>query len=45
MQIKTIEPIAVSMPMLKPVVMAGEEVRSADNVVGRWKASFPPYTI
>ena len=35
MQIKTIEPIAVSLPMLKPVVMAGEEVRRADNVLVR----------
>jgi o-succinylbenzoate synthase len=34
-QIKTIEPIAVSLPMLKPVVMAGEEVRRADNVLVR----------
>ena len=35
MQIKTIEPIAVSLPMLKPVIMAGEEVRRADNVLVR----------
>ncbi len=35
MQIKSIEPIAVSLPMLKPVVMAGEEVRRADNVLVR----------
>ena len=35
MQIKTIEPIAVSLPMLKPVIMAGEEVRQADNVLVR----------
>jgi muconate cycloisomerase len=34
-QIKTIEPIAVSLPMRKPVVMAGEEVRRADNVLVR----------
>ena len=34
-QIKTVEPIAVSLPMLKPVVMAGEEVRRADNVLVR----------
>ncbi len=33
MQIKSIEPIAVSLPMLKPVIMAGEEVRRADNVL------------
>jgi L-alanine-DL-glutamate epimerase-like enolase superfamily enzyme len=32
-QIKTIEPIAVSLPMRKPVIMAGEEVRRADNVL------------
>ena len=35
MHIKTIEPIAVSLPMLKPVIMAGEEVRRADNVLVR----------
>jgi len=35
MRIKTIEPIAVSLPMLKPVIMAGEEVRRADNVLVR----------
>ena len=35
MQIKSIEPIAVSLPMLKPVIMAGEEVRRADNVLVR----------
>jgi len=34
-RIKTIEPIAVSLPMLKPVIMAGEEVRRADNVLVR----------
>jgi muconate cycloisomerase len=33
--IKTIEPIAVSLPMLKPVIMAGEEVHRADNVLVR----------
>ena len=38
MQIKTIEPIAVSLPMLKPVIMAGEEVRRADNVLVRIEA-------
>jgi L-alanine-DL-glutamate epimerase-like enolase superfamily enzyme len=37
-QIKTIEAIAVSLPMLKPVVMAGEEVRQADNVLVRIEA-------
>ena len=35
MRIRTIEPIAVSLPMLKPVIMAGEEVRRADNVLVR----------
>src|SRR5262245_45463365 len=35
MKITTIEPIAVSLPMLKPVIMAGEEVRRADNVMVR----------
>jgi len=35
MHIKSIEPIAVSLPMLKPVIMAGEEVRRADNVLVR----------
>jgi muconate cycloisomerase len=34
-KIKTIEPIAVSLPMLKPVIMAGEEVHRADNVLLR----------
>ena len=38
MHIKTIEPIAISLPMLKPVVMAGEEVRQADNVLVRIEA-------
>jgi muconate cycloisomerase len=33
--IKSIEPLAVSLPMLKPVIMAGEEVRRADNVLVR----------
>jgi muconate cycloisomerase len=36
--IKTIEPIAVSLPMLKPVIMAGEEVHRADNVLVRLEA-------
>ena len=35
MKIKSIEPIAVSLPMLKPVIMAGEEIRRADNVLVR----------
>jgi L-alanine-DL-glutamate epimerase-like enolase superfamily enzyme len=33
-----IEPIAVSLPMIKPVIMAGEEVRQADNVLVRLQA-------
>jgi L-alanine-DL-glutamate epimerase-like enolase superfamily enzyme len=36
--IKTIEPVAVSLPMLKPVIMAGEEVRRADNVLVKIEA-------
>jgi muconate cycloisomerase len=35
MTIKSIEPIAISLPMLKPVIMAGEEVHRADNVLVR----------
>jgi muconate cycloisomerase len=35
MQITSIEPTAISLPMLKPVIMAGEEVRRADNVLVR----------
>jgi muconate cycloisomerase len=35
MKITTIEPIPVSLPMIKPVIMAGEEVRRADNVLVR----------
>src|SRR5713226_6662304 len=38
MLIKSIEPIAISLPMLKPVIMAGEEVRRADNVLVRIEA-------
>ena len=38
MKIKSIEPIAISLPMLKPVIMAGEEVRRADNVLVRIEA-------
>jgi L-alanine-DL-glutamate epimerase-like enolase superfamily enzyme len=34
-RIKTIEPIAVSLPMKKPVKMAGETVTRADNVLLR----------
>jgi len=37
-KIKHIEPIAVSLPMKKPVVMAGEEVTRADNVLVRIEA-------
>jgi L-alanine-DL-glutamate epimerase-like enolase superfamily enzyme len=36
--IAKIEPIAVSLPMIKPVIMAGEEVRRADNVLVRIEA-------
>ncbi len=35
MPITSIEPIAVSLPMLKPVIMAGEEIRRADTVLVR----------
>lgn len=35
MQIKSIEPIAVRLPMLKPVIMAGETVAAADNMIVR----------
>ena len=35
MQIKLIEPIAVGLPMRKPVIMAGEEIRRADNLLVR----------
>ncbi len=35
MRIKSVEPFAISLPMLKPVIMAGEEVRRADNVLVR----------
>src|SRR5271166_173351 len=38
MKIARIEPIAVNLPMLKPVIMAGEEVRRADNVLVRIEA-------
>jgi muconate cycloisomerase len=37
-RIAKIEPIAVSLPMIKPVIMAGEEVRRADNVLVRLEA-------
>src|SRR3977135_4017556 len=35
MKIARIEPIAVALPMKKPVFMAGVEIRQADNVLGR----------
>src|SRR5437899_10945806 len=35
MKIKRVEAIAVSLPMKKPVVMAGVEIRTADNVLVR----------
>ncbi len=38
MKIKSIEPIAVSLPMKKPVTMAGETVAQADNVLVRIEA-------
>lgn len=38
MKIKSIEPIAVSLPMKKPVQMAGETVARADNVFVRIEA-------
>ena len=38
MRIKTIEPIAVSLPMKKPVKMAGETVTRADNILVRIEA-------
>ena len=38
MKIKHIEPIAVSLPMKKPVIMAREEVTRADNVLVRVEA-------
>ena len=38
MKIKSVEPIAISIPMKKPVVMAGVEIRHADNVLVRIEA-------
>lgn len=35
MKIATIEPVAVALPMKKPVFMAGVEIRQADNVLVR----------
>jgi muconate cycloisomerase len=37
-KIRRIEPIAVSLPMKKPVIMAGVEIRQADNVLVRIEA-------
>jgi muconate cycloisomerase len=37
-KIKRIEPIAVSLPMKKPVHMAGVEIRQADNILVRIEA-------
>jgi L-alanine-DL-glutamate epimerase-like enolase superfamily enzyme len=39
MKIKRVEPIAVSLPMKKPVVMAGVEIVRADNVLVRIEAN------
>lgn len=39
MKIKRIEPIAVSLPMAKPLKMAFEEVKSAENVLVRLETS------
>ncbi len=39
MRIKAVEPIAVSLPMKKPVKMAGETVSRADNVLVRIEAN------
>jgi muconate cycloisomerase len=38
MKIRSIEPIAVSLPMKKPVKMAGEEITRADNMLVRIEA-------
>ncbi len=38
MRIRSIAPIAVSLPMLKPLIMAGETVARADNVLVRIEA-------
>ena len=38
MRIASIEPIAVSLPMRKPVIMAGEEIRRAENLLVRIEA-------
>ena len=38
MKIKSIEPVAVSLPMKKPVQMSGETVARADNIFVRIEA-------
>ncbi len=38
MRIRSIEPIAVSLPMIKPLIMAGETVARADNALVRVEA-------
>jgi muconate cycloisomerase len=38
MKIRRVEPIAVTIPMRKPVFMAGVEIRTADNVLVRIEA-------
>lgn len=38
MRIRSIEPIAVSLPMVKPLIMPGETVARADNVLVRVEA-------
>src|SRR4051812_26080203 len=38
MKIARIEPIAVALPMKKPVFMAGVEIRQADNILVRIEA-------
>ena len=38
MNLAKIEPIAIDLPMTKPVVMAGEEVKRADNMLVRLEA-------
>jgi L-alanine-DL-glutamate epimerase-like enolase superfamily enzyme len=35
MHIRSIEPFAVSLPMVKPLIMAGEEARRAENMLVR----------
>jgi muconate cycloisomerase len=37
-KIKSIEPIAIGLPMLKPLIMASEQVHRADNVLVRIEA-------